>query len=243
LPEPLQLYPKAIRVTSFGDLFPLAPQTPLDPEFSCADFSLEHQIFDDPEHGGTVPLSAHSAFLGVHTERAESCLEETLRQEAITLGGLNPAAYFTIETHRVDSVYLPGTPTDTCAIFRSGSAGPGERELLTAGAPLPYGEPPAVCAATPCVAELAGFSGDTPSESTADTAHAAAYWGFNEVRSLYPRVRWNCDDHECLNLQILDEGVNVLGRGSLTVPLNFLLGSAVTLRYSDTGAKESTPAQ
>ena len=88
------------------------------------------------------------------------------------------------------------------------------------------------------MSELAGFATPPPTAPTADTIQAAAYWGYQEVRSLYPRAQWGCSGTECVTLEIEDGPAEVVGRGTLAVPLRTLLGGAVTLKYTDVGMKE-----
>jgi hypothetical protein len=238
LPSALLAYAKAIRETTHRDFFPPPPQTPLDTDFACAEFPLEHQVYDDEAQGGTVQLPEHSLFLGFHPEQTEGCLREALHHEALTLGGLPPQAHFTVETRRVDTIYLPSSPTNSCTVFRPGGGAAGERVRLTTTGPLPSGERPPECATAPCVSELAGFATPPPAAPTADTIQAAAYWGYQEVRSLYPRAQWGCSGTECVTLEIEDGPAEVVGHGTLAVPLRTLLGGAVTLKYTDVGMKE-----
>lgn len=243
LPEALTLYPKAVRETVENDLFPELPDTPLSPRYGCDEFPLQHTVFDDEANGGTAALPAHSVFLGLHAERGEGCLINELKNDAITNGGLDPRAYFEMDNRRVDTVYLAGAPVDTCSIFRTDLGSPKGRTHLTASGPLPSGERPPPCATAPCIAEFVGMSGGNRGEIRADTQQAAAYWGYNEVRSLYPRAKWGCSGAECVSLNIEDGATEVVGRGSITVPVRTLLGREVTLTFADQRRKESSFAQ
>lgn len=240
LPEALVRYPKPVRTSVEHDFFPEPPETPRADRYRCPEFPLQHMVFDDMGSGGSVPLPTHSAFLGLQPERVEGCLLRELKHDAVTNGGLDPRAYFETETKRVDAVYLPGAPTDSCAVYRTDLGAPTGRTLLTAGSPLPSGERPTECSTTPCVAEFQGLSAGSPGEATADTHHAAAYWGYNEVRSLYPRARWDCSGAECVALEIADGENEVVGRGRITVPVRLLLGQAVDLTFVDRRRKETS---
>lgn len=243
LPAELLAYRKPIREVTREPFFPPAEISPLDSAFACGSFAVQHVVFDDPTRGGSVPLPTESLFLGTHAEGIVECVAAQLKADAVAHGGLDPRAYFVAESRRVDTVAQSAPPASGCAVYTTQVGSPEGRTLLTGGGPLPRGVTPPECATTPCVAEFARFDGPAGVDEAGlslDTEAAAAYWGFNEVRSLYPRARWGCSGPECLDLTVEATDTAVTGRGELTVPLLALLGREVTLSFADTRVREAS---
>jgi hypothetical protein len=239
-PGALLAYPKRIGVTTTESYFPGDGATPLDPAFGCPEFNLRHVVFDDPARGGTVALPNESRFIGTHGEGDAACLTNTLKNDAVTYGGLDPRAHFVAESRRVDTVSQVEPPAESCAVYTTQLGTPDQKTLVTGGAPLPLGSTPPECVAHPCVAEFARLGSEGTADTPFDPAAAAAQWGFSELSALYPRARLGCSTAECVELAVDSTGDAVTGRGQLTVPLRALFGREMTLTFAETRVKETS---
>ncbi|MCB0332570.1 MAG: hypothetical protein KDD55_03665, partial [Bdellovibrionales bacterium] len=205
-----------------------------DPLYNCSDYSPSFTVGSKDYNKNMENLPDESLFASLVNELGCDW-EDVVRDEAISLG-MNSAAFFEASFADQTITQLTGEPAE-CATFWEDPGEPNDGDLIeVAGNPYPSGVVPAECEHSACHVEFIGFDGDGSGgagEVEIDLEKAAQDYGFETIRAFYPRASWNCEDNDCVNLDVAYEGQSMVSRGTVQVPMNLLLGESVELSYEE----------
>ncbi len=205
-----------------------------DPLYNCSDHAPSFAVGSKAYNKDMEDLPQESLFAGLINELGCNW-EEVVRDEAVSLG-MNTSAFFEASFGNQTVTPLEGEPAE-CITFWKDPGEPIDGALIPlAGNPYPYGVVPAGCESDACHVEFIGFDGDGSGgagEVEVDLEKAAQDFGFETVRALYPRASWDCEDDDCVDLEVAQDGQSMVSRGSVQVPMNLLLGESVEISYEE----------
>lgn len=213
--------------------------------YHCQDFSLGQLVVDVTPVNRT-PQNQNSLFFGEHV--LPGCgWEQALHQEALQYQLMPAQAYFAANTPQASGGKLRQIAVpDVCVdpnpeIVWSDPLG----QTLVPGGPYVEGVIPTTCqtSGSSCAAEFAGFGAGQNATTNYDFTYASQHFGFSEVQAQYPRARWNCNDADCVQLTLEQQGEFVQAQGRIKVPLYTLGRGTVELTYRSRERSEAVFAR
>lgn len=200
-----------------------------DPLYSCPEIVLRELQYDEPQ------APPHSMFSGMHANRDLCDWRSELREDAIQSLEMPPEMYFVPAIQHIapDCIPEPFPERHQCTFWQV-QQGQGQAPKLITGGPFAEGVVPAECQApgVQCQSRFSHFGPGSAGEIAFSPALAAEH-GRRQLQAVLPWSRWNCEGPSCAQIEIdASQGSIISAHSKVEVPMNFLLGRALTLNYT-----------